>query len=64
MENLKYEQAIEKLQQITEKLESGELTLEESVCAYEEGMKLVAFCRKQLDEAESKVTVLSSGTES
>ncbi len=57
---MKFEQAMARLTELTEALEKGTLPLEEAVIAYEEGMKLVKLCRKQLDEAQSKVTILSA----
>ena len=56
---MKFEQAIKRLTELTEALEKGNLPLDEAVLAYEEGVKLVKLCRKQLDEAQSKVTVLA-----
>ena len=41
-----------------ESLESGDLSLEESLKIFEEGMKLVNFCSKKLEEAEQKVSML------
>ena len=57
---MNFEQAMARLTELTEALEKGNLPLEQAVLAYEEGVKLVKFCRKQLDEAQCKVTVLSS----
>ncbi|MGI5895776.1 MAG: exodeoxyribonuclease VII small subunit [Oscillospiraceae bacterium] len=58
------EAALERLQKITELLEQGELSLDESLKLYEEGVGLTKTCKKMLDEAELKITVLSaeSGT--
>ncbi len=57
--NLTFEEALEKLESIVEKLESGEITLDDSIAAFEEGQKLVEFCLKQLQTAEQKVKKLS-----
>jgi exodeoxyribonuclease VII small subunit len=51
-EKLNYEDAITKLEVIVRQMESGNLALEESVKAYEEGMKLVKFCEKELGKYE------------
>jgi exodeoxyribonuclease VII small subunit len=59
----KFEEAMERLQQIVEGLESGNLSLEESLKIFEEGMKLVNFCSKKLEEAEQKVTILIKESE-
>jgi exodeoxyribonuclease VII small subunit len=54
-----YEQAIEQLEQIIAKLESGEIGLEDGIAQYESGMKLIAHCRSVLDRAEQKIRELS-----
>lgn len=58
MKTQTYESAMEKLEQIVAKLESGEATLDESLKLFEEGAKLAAFCSKALDTAEQKITTL------
>ncbi|MEJ2725745.1 MAG: exodeoxyribonuclease VII small subunit [Deltaproteobacteria bacterium] len=58
MAERKFEDAMERLEQIVESLEGGDLTLEESLKIFEEGMKLIRFCSKKLEEAEQKVTLL------
>ena len=58
MTEKKFEKAMERLETIVEDLESGELSLEESLKIFEEGMNLVNFCSNKLEEAEQKVTVL------
>jgi exodeoxyribonuclease VII small subunit len=59
----KFEDAMERLEQIVEGLESGNLSLEESLKIFEEGMNLVNFCSKKLEEAEQKVTILIKESE-
>ncbi len=54
----KFEDALEKLSRIVEKLEEGNLSLDEAIKAFEEGVKLCRFCAKKLDEAEQKVALL------
>jgi len=54
----KFEQALQKLEAIVKRLEDGNLSLEESLKAFEEGMRLSRFCAKKLDEAEKKVEIL------
>ena len=51
MENLTFEELLNKLQQTVESLESGKLSLEESVKKYQEGINLSLECKKRLDEA-------------
>ena len=58
MTEKKFEEAMERLENIVESLEKGDLSLEASLKVFEEGMKLVNFCSGKLDEAEQKVTML------
>ena len=52
------EKALKKLEQIVGKLEDGDISLEDSVKSFEEGIGLVKECQKQLSEAELKVKKL------
>ena len=54
----KFEIALKKLEEVVRRLEGGSLSLEDSLKAFEEGVKHAAFCSKKLDEAERKVEVL------
>lgn len=54
----KFEDAFQKLESIVKKLEGGNLSLEESLKAFEEGVRLSRFCSKKLDEAEKKLEIL------
>ena len=54
----KFEEALERLEEIVKKMESGDLTLEESLESFEEGVKLSRFCAKKLDKAERRVEIL------
>ena len=63
MSEKKFEEAMERLDEIVENLESGDLSLEESLQIFEEGMNLVNFCSKKLEEAERKVTILIKESE-
>jgi len=58
MEDMKFEEALERLESIVRNLEEGELTLEESLAAFEEGIGLYRFCAGKLDDAERKVDIL------
>lgn len=58
MEEIKFEDAIKKLEDIAKELESGNLGLDESVNKFEEGMKLSKVCNKMLNEAEKKINLL------
>ena len=54
----KFETTLKKLEDVVRRLEGGELSLDESLKAFEEGVKYANFCTKKLDEAESRVEVL------
>lgn len=60
-DDIKFEDALSKLEGIVEELERGELSLEESLAAFEEGIRLSRICSKQLDEAERKIEILIKG---
>jgi len=63
MAEKKFEKALEQLEEIVRKMEEGEMTLDESLKAFEEGIKLARFCSKKLDEAERKVHILLADEE-
>ena len=56
--NLIFEDSLAKLEGIVDALEDNDVSLEESVKKFEEGIKLVKDCQKQLKEAELKVNKL------
>jgi exodeoxyribonuclease VII small subunit len=60
-EEIKFEEALTKLEEIVEKLEDGDLPLDESLSAFEEGIRLSRICAKLLNEAERKVEILTKG---
>ena len=53
-----YEQAAAELEKLIDRLEKGNMPLEESLAAFTEGMRLAAYCRQKLDEVEKKMTIL------
>jgi exodeoxyribonuclease VII small subunit len=53
-----FENALKRLEEIIQRLESGELSLDESLKLFEEGIELSRLCTKKLSEAESKVEKL------
>jgi exodeoxyribonuclease VII small subunit len=53
-----FEEALKKLEEIVQRLERGELSLEESLTCYEEGIHLSRLCHTKLEEAERKIEVL------
>lgn len=60
MKELNFEEAMKELETIANDLEKGDLTLEESVAKFEEGMKLSKQCNDMITEAEKKITILLS----
>ncbi len=53
-----FEESLKRLETVVDQLEKGELTLEESLKLFEEGVNLTANCKKELDAAEGKVQML------
>jgi len=53
-----FEAALQKLETIVQRLEKGELTLEESLALYEEGIRLSRLCHAKLEEAEGRIEQL------
>ncbi len=53
-----FEQALQQLEQIVQKLEKGELSLEDSLALYEDGIRLSRLCHGTLEEAEGKIAML------
>ena len=53
-----FETSLKRLEKIIEKLEDGDISLEDSVKSFEEGIGLVKECQKQLSQAELKVKKL------
>ncbi len=58
---MNFELAIARLEQIVRSLESGNAPLDESLSLFEEGVRLVKFCNDSLDKAESRVKLLTFG---
>jgi len=56
--NLTFEEALEKLEMIVKELESGTLSLDQSVKKYQEGIELSKFCSTQLTKAQEVVVKL------
>jgi exodeoxyribonuclease VII small subunit len=53
-----FENAMKRLEAIVQELEGGELTLDEALKRFQEGVKLSRFCARKLDETEKKVSIL------
>ena len=56
-----FEEHLTKLEAVVERLERGDLTLDESVRLFEEGMKLSRSCKEELEQAEGRIQVLVEG---
>ena len=57
-----FEQAMKRLEAIVEQMESGELSLEDLIVRYEEGMKLVKVCQERLASAEQRIEIITRGS--
>ena len=55
---LSFEDGYDRLEELIEQLEAGQLSLEESVALYEEGIQLATYCGKKLDDAELRISTL------
>ena len=56
-----FEGALARLDEIVRAMENGQAMLDESLSLYEEGIQLIQFCSKALDDAEQKVKILQKG---
>jgi exodeoxyribonuclease VII small subunit len=54
----KFETSLKKLEEIVKRLEGGSLSLEDSLKAFEEGVKHASFCSGRLDDAERRVEIV------
>ncbi|MEM7179439.1 MAG: exodeoxyribonuclease VII small subunit [Spirochaetota bacterium] len=59
-QKISFEEALQELEDIAEKLERGQMSLEDSIKAYERGMLLKQTCAERLEEAEGKIEYLSA----
>ena len=57
-----FEDALSELEALVERMESGDLTLEESLAAFEQGIALTRHCQESLQAAEQKVEILTART--
>ena len=58
-DKINFEEALKQLEEIVNKMESGELGLEESLGLFEEGIRLARLCNKKLKAAERKIEILT-----
>ncbi len=57
-EDIKFEEAIKRLEEIVEEMEGKDLQLDKSIKLFQEGMELAAFCNGKLDEAERRINIV------
>ena len=60
LKSIQFEDAIEQIEQVIEKIESGEAGLEESLVAYERASKLIGQCRSILEKAQQRIVQLTA----
>ena len=58
-QGVEFEAALEELEGLVERMEEGELSLEDSLKTYERGIELSRACQKSLDAAEQRIRILS-----
>jgi exodeoxyribonuclease VII small subunit len=63
LEDVSFESALAELEGLVEKMETGELSLEQSLAAFERGVRLTRHCQAALQAAELKVKVLTESGE-
>ena len=56
---LSFEEAMKRLEDISNTMTSGNFTLDETIELYSQGIKLIAFCREKLDCAERKIKIVT-----
>lgn len=63
LDTLSFEQAYQELEETVQKLEAGNLPLEEALALYQRGMALAHYCNQQLDSAELRIKTLTPSGE-
>lgn len=56
--DIKFEEALDRLEEIIGRLQEGHLSLDESLSSFQEGIGLIKICQEKLDNAETKVSLL------
>lgn len=64
MKELKFEDKLKELEELSAKIKSGDLPLDETVKSFEKGMKLAGELEKEIGEIERKVEILIAGSDS
>ena len=57
-----YEDALQELEQLVARIESGQMPLEQLLAGYQRGAALLAFCRNRLEAVQTQIQVLEGGT--
>lgn len=57
-EDMKFEEALKELSIINKKMESPDLSLEDSVELFKQGLELTRFCQKKLEEAKQEIEII------
>ena len=63
IEEMSFETAMTRLEQIVRELEDGKVSLDDSLKLYEEGIALVRLCSGRLDEAEQKIKIIRTSSD-
>lgn len=63
IDEMDFEKALNRLEEISKIIENKDISLEESIGLYEEGMSLYAFCHKTLDDTKGKITIYKDNLE-
>lgn len=63
MKDINFEEAMTRLEGEVKRLESGNMTLDESIAAFEEAVKLIRVCNEKLENAERRVRILTEGAD-
>lgn len=63
MKEPNFEEKLKELEQLSSRIKTGELALDEAISSFEKGMKLAAELEKEISTAERKVEILIAGTE-
>ena len=63
MKEMAFEAAFSELEEVVQRLEMGDLTLEEAISLYERGQALARHCQERLDRAELRITQLEESTQ-
>lgn len=63
MDNMKYEDAVKKLEELVQRLEKGDMTLDETVACYDEATKISGYCEALLNNAKLRIEELRADKE-